>query len=147
MLHQVAHSPMMARPRLTSSLPMIIVLGDNDASVTDSLAAASSSWFDLLLSSPPPTSAVSTFFRDAVTDHRFAILGVIVHESDDTAAVSMTSKTEICIARISPASPRNSHGQFSTLFAKISTLFLGIQTSSVQQTCTNESGDTCHPRE
>ena len=55
---------------------------------------------------------MSTFFRDAVTDHRFAILGAIVHdESDGTAAISMISKTEVCIARISPASSRNSHGR------------------------------------
>ena len=69
MLHQVADSPfitvysMLARPRLTYfSLPMIIVLGVFDDSVTDSL---------------------STFFRDAVTDHRFAILGVIVRDESD----------------------------------------------------------------
>ena len=39
-------------------------------------------------------------------------------ESDDTAAGSLISETEVCVARISPAS-RNSHGQFSTLSAKI----------------------------
>ena len=39
-------------------------------------------------------SAASTFFRDAVTDHRFAFLCVIVHdESDESAAGSMISET------------------------------------------------------
>ena len=47
-------------------------------------------------------------------------LALFVHdESDDTAAGSMISETEVCVARISPASSRNSHGQFSTLAAKI----------------------------
>ena len=47
-------------------------------------------------------------------------LALFVHdESDDTAAISMISETEVCIARISPASSRNSHGQFSTPSAKI----------------------------
>ena len=40
-------------------------------------------------------------------------------ESDDTAAGSMISETEVCVARISPASSRDSHGQFSSLSAKI----------------------------
>ena len=36
---------------------------------------------------------MSTFFRDAVTDHRFAKLGAIVHDgSDDTAAGSARPK-------------------------------------------------------
>ena len=62
-------------------------------------------------------------------------LVLFVHdESDDTAANSMINECEVCAARISPASSRNSHGQFSTLSAKISTLLLGIQTSSAQQT-------------
>ena len=38
-------------------------------------------------------------------------LALFVHdESDDTAASSMISETEVCIARISPASSRNSQG-------------------------------------
>ena len=76
-----------------------------------------------------------TFFRDATKDHRFAIVSANVHdESDDTAASSMISETEVSIARIPLASSRNLHGQFSTLSAKISTLFLGIQTSLAEQT-------------
>ena len=50
---------------------MIMMLGVFDDSVTDSLA-------DLIcFCQSSATSAVSTFFRDAVTDRRFAILGAI----------------------------------------------------------------------
>ena len=67
-----------------------------------------------------PTSAVSTSFNAAVTYLASQFLALFVHdESDDTAAGSMISETEVCIARISPASSRNSHGRFSTLSAKI----------------------------
>ena len=124
MLHHVADSPIIRHDVFDvgpstpyCSLPMNIVLCLNDASSTDSLAEAS-------------ISAVSTFFRSAVTDHRFAIHD----ESDNTAARSMITETEVCNARSPPASSRNSHGRFSTLSAKISTLFLAKTTSSVQRT-------------
>ena len=99
MLHHVADSPIVRHDVFdvgpytpNFSLPMTIVLGDNDDSVTDSLADASSSWFDLLLSSPHQL-AVSTFFRDAVADHRFIVIAHV--ESDDAAAISMTNKAEV----------------------------------------------------
>ena len=59
MLHQVAGTPIIRHEVFDVgpstpyfSLPMIIVLGDDDDSVTDSLADASSSCCDLLVSSP-----------------------------------------------------------------------------------------------
>ena len=65
---------------------------------------------------------------------------IVRDESDDI--LQWSARPKFFFAMIPPSS----HGRFSTLSAKISTLFLGIQYSSAQHSWANESGDTSHPK-